>query len=51
MSMELNGYPLHHQPSEAQEVSQEMTGSPGPDGGVRAWLQVLGGFMVLFNAQ
>ena len=61
MSIELNGYPPHNQQFGSQQQSQEMTvssrhaeeaagGSDSPSRWV-AWQQVIGGFLVIFNAQ
>ena len=59
--MELDGYPPTCEQPEAQHVSQEMSVSPTraepatgyttPPSTWLAWLQVLGGFLVIFNAQ
>lgn len=62
MSMELDSYSAHRQQLEAQQMSQEGIVLPGeveeaagdeapPNGGWMAWLQVVGGFLVIFNAQ
>ena len=61
MSIELSNSFPHSQPFEAQEELQGVTALPQveeaaeddvpPNGGLTAWLQVLGGFLVIFNAQ
>ena len=62
MSTELNAYLSHRQDLEAQQMSPETSALPGqfeeiagdeapPNGGWMAWLQVVGGFLVIFNAQ
>ena len=61
MSIELNGYPPQGRRFESQQQSQEMTASlmpaEEPAGGSNppsrwlAWQQVIGGFLVIFNAQ
>lgn len=61
MSIELNGHPPHNEQRVSQQQSQEMTvlsthaeesagGSDSPSRWV-AWQQVVGGFLVIFNAQ
>ena len=61
-SQQLEAQQLEAQQLEAQQMSQEMTDlsleveeiagdSVPPNGGLKAWLQVLGGFLVIFNAQ
>ena len=61
MSIELNGHPLHNGQFGSQQQSQAMTilstnaeetagGSDSPSRWV-AWQQVIGGFLVIFNAQ
>ena len=60
--MELQGRISRYRPFRAQQDLQEMTVLPVeaqelpgndevPNGGLKAWLQVLGGFLVIFNAQ
>ena len=62
MSMELSRYSSSHQGSEAQQASQTVTAMPAqvaetteddvpPNGGLVAWSQVIGGFLIIFNAQ
>lgn len=62
MSTELGHYPSYRQGLEAQQMAREMNALPAqfdehagdegaPNGGLMAWLQVVGGFLVIFNAQ
>ena len=62
MSTELNPYLSHRQQLETRQMPQETIALPGqfeeiagdeapPNGGWMAWLQVVGGFLVIFNAQ
>ena len=62
MSMELGHYSSSRQGLEAPRMSREVNAVPAqfdertgdevpPNGGWTAWLQVVGGFLVIFNAQ
>ena len=60
--MELQERISRYRPFRAQQNSQQTTVLPvqaqeiprnddPPNGGLKAWLQVLGGFLIIFNAQ
>lgn len=62
MSEELGPYPSYRQGLEAQQMPRETNALPvqfdeypgdetTSNGGWMAWLQVVGGFLVIFNAQ
>ena len=59
MSTEVPGHSPHDQVSlevttpriSPLQVEEPMETRGPPDGGLKAWLQVLGGFLVIFNAQ
>ena len=62
MSMNMSRYSPSHQGFEAQQESQTVIAMPAqvaetteddvpPNGGWVAWSQVIGGFLVIFNAQ
>ena len=62
MSTELNPYFTYRQRLETQQMPREAIAlpedfeeiagdEPPPNGGWMAWLQVVGGFLVIFNAQ